>query len=140
MIIPKNDIAQFIPQRPPFVMIDNLLKAEEDFFESNFEIRSDNIFLEGDNLEPYALVENIAQTTAAGLGVVIKDPTKKPEEGFLGSLSKLKVLNKPTVGDTVITKVNRVITFENMYKIQGKCFCGEELLLECEMKIVSITK
>lgn len=140
MIYTKDKIARIIPQRPPFVMIDNLISAEKESFVSNFKIEADNIFLSDDRLEPYGMIENIAQTTAAGLSYTIRDPKKRPEEGFLGSIAKLKVVGEPKIGDLITTRVTLKMSFENMYKVYGACYNGEELLLESELKIVGITK
>lgn len=140
MIYTKKQIKRVIPQRPPFVMIDNLVSATENQFVSDFVINSDNIFLDQHALEPYGLIENIAQTIAAGLSYTIRDPKKRPEEGFLGSIAKLKNYKAPSVGDQIKTKVELRMAFENMYKVFGECFCGDQLLLECELKIVGITK
>ena len=67
MIIRKENIGSFIPHHPPFIMIDNLIHATQNFYESDFMVLDDNIFLEEGTLREFALIENIAQTCAAGL-------------------------------------------------------------------------
>lgn len=138
MLVLKENIDLHIPQRAPFVMIDNLIEANEDSFTSDFEIGSDNLFVQDNEFEIYGLIENIAQTTAAGLSIVINDPSKKREDGFLGSITNLISLRNPLVGEIITTRIHRLASFENMYKIKGECFVGEQLLLSCEIKIIGI--
>ena len=48
--IKKSDITKYIPHREPFIMIDNLVNATSDQFESDFVIDASNIFLkDGDD-------------------------------------------------------------------------------------------
>lgn len=138
MIKSTNNIEGLIPQRPPFVMIDSIEIINKDLFQSSFEIKSDNIFLKDNQFEIYGIIENIAQTTAAGLSLVIEDPDKKPEEGFLGSVSKLVSLKHPLEGESITTSVKLLTTYGNMYKIQGESYSGNELLAQCELKLVGI--
>ena len=64
------DVLELLPQRPPFVMIDKLLNFDEVNTTTCFQVRADNIFVEGEVLNPCALVENIAQTCAARMGYI----------------------------------------------------------------------
>ena len=137
MLIEKENIARFIPQRNPFVMIDNLIAADEKGFESTFEINSDNLFLENEVLSESALVENIAQTCAAGFGYV--NSLKGEGEGqlgFIGAVSRLTVDSLPLNGANISTKIEILNTFDNIHLIQGSAYSNEEKLIECQMKIV----
>ena len=45
-MITTGDIQSLIPQRPPFVMVDQLLSFTETTAHGGFRIKADNIFLE----------------------------------------------------------------------------------------------
>ena len=64
------DVQELLPQRPPFVMIDRLVYNDETTTVTEFEVKADNLFAEGDLLNPCALVENIAQTCAVRMGYI----------------------------------------------------------------------
>ena len=64
----KENIKFLIPHREPFIMIDNLTDVSPTKFESIFFVCSDNIFVRNEILQEPALIENIAQTCAAGFG------------------------------------------------------------------------
>jgi predicted hotdog family 3-hydroxylacyl-ACP dehydratase len=63
MKISKTEIENYIPQRKPFIMIDNLVNAVPEKFETDFLVLPENIFVENGVLREFALIENIAQTS-----------------------------------------------------------------------------
>ena len=137
MIISKEKIESYIPQRAPFIMIDNLIAATPEKFETDFRILHDNIFVEEGILREFALIENIAQSSLAGL-VIIKMSGKKTTDGFIGGISKLKLYDLPKVNDTIYTVVNLIAQLENMFLLRGENYLNGRKLLECELKLVGV--
>ncbi|MBW6481804.1 MAG: hypothetical protein K0B10_01970 [Vicingaceae bacterium] len=136
MLLNKENITEIIPQKAPFVMVDNLISADEHGFKSSFQVRKDNIFFKDEKLQEPALIENIAQTVAAGFGYVDRQVGGEPKLGFIGAISKLKVHALPTLNSEIITIIKHLYQFENVYLVKGENFCKNQLLVECEMKIV----
>lgn len=137
MLIDRDSITTYIPQRFPFVMVDQLISASETQFESQFLITNENIFLENGILSESALVENIAQTCAAGFGYVgSQNGEEAGKLGFIGSVTRLEVLGVANVNDVISTKVNVISTFDTIHLVEGTAFKGETPLLTCQMKIV----
>ena len=137
MIITKEKIEDFIPQRSPFVMIDNLVQASAETFTSDFTIVPGNIFLDNNSLREFALIENIAQTCSAGLALTQKIRGRKKPDGYLGGISKLKLYELPKLNDTIHTTVNLLARFENMFLIKGVNYLDGRILMECEMKLAA---
>ena len=135
MRISKAEIESYIPQRRPFIMVDNLTNATPGKFETNFLVLPGNIFIEEGMLREFALIENIAQSGAAGLAITQKYSGKKPAEGFIGAISKLKLFDLPKVHDTIYTIVNLMAQFENMFLLRGENYLNGKKLLECEIKL-----
>jgi predicted hotdog family 3-hydroxylacyl-ACP dehydratase len=136
MLLTKENITKIIPQQVPFVMVDNLLVADEKGFKSTFKVEDTNIFFKADKLQEPALIENIAQTVAAGFGYVNQQAGGEPKIGFIGGISKLKIHALPSLNTKIETTVTHLHRFENIYLVKGENFCNGELLVECEMKIV----
>lgn len=136
MKVGKENIKSFIPQREPFIMIDNLIEATSLNFESNFQITNENIFLKNEILQEPALIENIAQTCAAGFGFVQSQSDGETRLGFIGAVSKLEVHSLPQVNSIINTYVTVTHQLENIFLVKGESFCNKKKLLECEMKIV----
>lgn len=138
MKVRKEHIKAYIPQRPPFIMIDNLIEATPHTFVSDFCVLPDNIFLDGDILREFALIENIAQTSAAGIGFLESASGSGPGDGFIGGISKLTVYALPRVHETILTVVTPLYRFENMYLLKGVCYVHDEQMMECEIKLAGM--
>lgn len=138
MKVHKSEIASLIPQKPPFVMVDNLIDATTEKIETDFVVTADNIFLEGDILREFALIENIAQSSAAGLVILGVFGQGKPVEGFMGGISKLRLYDLPKIHDTVQTFVTIVAQLGNMFLVKGENYVEGRKLLECEMKLIGV--
>lgn len=137
MLIEKSEIKKYIPQREPFIMVDALKSADESGFLSSFEIQENNLFLEENILSESALVENIAQTCAAGFGYLnslIEEGEAKL--GFIGAVTKLEVLTEISVNSLVETRVNILSSFETIHLIEGIASSNGKEIVRCQMKIV----
>ena len=119
-------------------MVGNLLKAQEDEIVTDFKIENTNLLNEEGNFSFEGLIENIAQTCAAGFGYLSLKKGEHVYGGYIGSISKLTAYKKPSAGHTIKTKVIVITQLEHVILVKGTCFLKEELLLECEMKIVTI--
>ena len=138
MIVTKENIQDFIPQRPPFVMIDNLLEATGDHFKTDFKVLPDNIFVENGKLREFAMIENIAQSSSVGMAKAKKYPSGKKPEGYLGAVSKLKLYGLPAVDSTIYTVVTLIVQLENMFLLKGETWFNDKKLMECELKLVGV--
>lgn len=136
MILAQDHILSVLPHRPPFVMISNLLKAERDAFDSDFEITGQTLFVENGYLTEPALIENVAQTCAAGFGYRELSAEGKPKLGFIGAISKLELFHLPKVGSRIITKVLITHQLGSVFLAKGENFEDGVKLMECEVKIV----
>lgn len=137
MLINKENITSIIPQRAPFVMIDALLDASEKGFSTSFRITEENLFLENGVLSESALIENIAQTCAAGFGYLNSlVEGGEPKIGFIGAVTQVQVNNPAKLNDQVETSVEVLSTFDTIHLIEGKAKVDGEVLLSCQLKIV----
>lgn len=136
MKVNRENILNYIPQRPPFVMIDELVDANETYFESNFEIVESNFMVRDAELSEACMIENIAQTGAAGFGYLDEKTGKKAGNlGFIGAVTKVKNYKNASVGEKLNTKVNILGTFDKIHLVKGEVFSNDKLLFECQLKI-----
>jgi 3-hydroxyacyl-[acyl-carrier-protein] dehydratase len=136
MKVTKDSIYQYIPHRPPFIMIDNLVSAAQERFESDFFIKSDNVLVEDGHFQESGLLENIAQTCAASFGYLDRQEGGEPKIGFIGAITKVEVHALPPVNSTITTVVVPMNQLGNIYLVKGESFLEGRILLGCEMKIV----
>ncbi|MCK9616491.1 MAG: hydroxymyristoyl-ACP dehydratase [Lentimicrobiaceae bacterium] len=139
IICSGNDLLRLIPQRPPMVMIDKLRSCENKVTITALTPQADNLFAENGLFTEPGLIENIAQTAAAGVGYrVSRDATEGKTEiplGFIGAVKNLKIYFLPKLGDEIITTVTIEHEVLDATIINGTIRCGGQLVAECEMKI-----
>ena len=138
IIATEATIGQYIPQKPPVIMIGNLLEVNGNKTVTSLLIKDDNLFCsEGLFREP-GLIENMAQTAAAGVGYLSKEAGKEPPLGFIGGLRNLSIHELPTVGSEIRTEVTVEHEVFNATVVNGKIYLQGRCIAECEMKIFLI--
>lgn len=130
-----ENILDLIPQKTPFVMVANLLYADDKITQTNFTIKEENIFLEKGKFSEAGLIENMAQTAAAGAGYNSKRNNKPVQIGYIGSVKNLEIFSLPKINDEIITEITVENQLFNVTIISGKIWCDETLVAQCEMKI-----
>ena len=135
-LVSGNDILKLIPQRAPMVMVDALISSNKRKVETRFHIKEDNIFCINQRFREPGLIENIAQTAAAGFGYDYWRDGKEIPFGYIGALRKLKIFDLPEVE----SEINTVITVEHevlgMTVVFGQVFLNKIKMMECEMKVI----
>ncbi|MGA2824330.1 MAG: hydroxymyristoyl-ACP dehydratase [Bacteroidales bacterium] len=135
IIATEAKIGQYIPQKPPIIMIEKLLEVTDTKTVTSFFIKDDNLFCsEGFFREP-GLIENMAQTAAAGVGYISKEAGKEPPLGFIGGLRNLHIHELPKVGSEIRTEVTVEHEVFDATVVNGKIYLQERCIAECEMKI-----
>jgi predicted hotdog family 3-hydroxylacyl-ACP dehydratase len=135
MIISKEHIESLIPQRPPFVMIDELIYSDEKVSRTRFRVREDNILVENGRLSEAGLLENIAQTAAARAGFFAKNEKGPVRVGYIGAVKNFEVFDLPGIHDTLETEIVISNQVFDVTVINGSIHCNNRLLAACEMKI-----
>jgi 3-hydroxymyristoyl/3-hydroxydecanoyl-(acyl carrier protein) dehydratase len=139
------DIKRYLPHRDPMLMVDLILKMDNENVDTVFEIKEDNIFIQNNFFVEAGLIENMAQTCSS---IVAKDYLVDENNqdidgvdvvGFISAIKTLKIFSLPKVGDVIITKASLVSKFvSDSYSLcTMKCqtFADQELLLEGEITL-----
>ena len=142
MNLPLNteEVTSLIPQKAPFVMLDELIASDAVSSISGLTISEDNIFTQnGEFIEP-GLIENIAQTGAIRAGYMFsklkeEDGSVAPPVGYIGAVKGLKIAKLPKVGDHIKT----ILSIENQVfditMVKGVIELKGEVIASCHMKI-----
>lgn len=131
----EENILNLIPQRPPFVMVDKLLDWSENHLRTSFSVKPDNIFVENNEFREPGLIENIAQSAAAGAGYAVRLNNKKVAVGYIGAIKNLEIFGLPKINDELFTEVNIENRVFDVTIISGVITCNNMILARCEMKI-----
>lgn len=136
MSITVNDISlkDLLPQKPPFIMIDRLVSSDDTYSVAELEIREDNVFFDNGCLLASGLVENIAQTCAAGIGFKNISKGGSVKLGVIGAVSNFNVTRLPRKGERITTTVKFVEEVFQMTMFDAVVSCGETKLAKATIK------
>ncbi|MDR2834854.1 MAG: hypothetical protein LBV69_01445 [Bacteroidales bacterium] len=129
-----KNILEYIPQKPPFVMVDELLSCNSVSTKTHFKITENCIFVENNKLSEVGLIENIAQTCAARLGYLNENQPVKI--GMIGSVDNFELFAMPNCEQEIFTEI--IVTTEvlNVIVLSAKISCNNNICATCEMKVV----
>lgn len=130
-----SDILQYIPQRPPFAMIDHLINADDGISKTSFTIPEDHLFIENGHFTERGLVENMAQTAAAGTGYKAQQIGNPAPIGFIGALKNLNIFQLPKASSTIITTVQFGMQVMNAQIVNARIEENGKEIANCELKI-----
>jgi len=135
MKISGEGILKYIPQRFPIVMIDTLCEASEKKIICNFTIEENNIFLEQGYFNESGLVENIAQTAAAGIGYKQVSSNSPVNLGYIAAIKSLSIYSLPKVKSVLQTTIELVNEVIDISIVKAEIICKDQKIAECEMRI-----
>ena len=139
------DIKKYLPHRAPMLMVDMILRMDEEIVETVFEIKENNIFLSNDIFTEAGLIENMAQTCSS---IIAKDyfvdENNQEKEGvdvvgFISAIKTLRIHSLPKVGSNLFTKamlMSKFVTDDySLCTMNCRTFIDDELLLEGEINL-----
>lgn len=134
-IVNADTILQYIPQRPPIVLISRIYKCDETTVITGFDISNEHILTRNGKLTESGIIENMAQTAAsmAGYEAVIKKC--EPRVGFIANVKNLIINFLPEAGNEILTEVKTKTQVMNVSIIEANSYCNDKLVATCEMKI-----
>lgn len=135
MLVPKNEVQNYIPHRTPVVMVDALLAADENQALSAFHVENDNVFVVGGTFSESGLIENIAQTAALHAGYRSHQLGVPVPVAFIAAIKHLYILSLPPIGADLHTTVSIVNRVFDVTIVEGNVSHEGALLCKCEMRV-----
>ncbi len=130
-----EDIFRLIPQRNPFVMVDEFETTGESTAETTLYVRTDNFFILPDGtLAETGLIEHIAQSSAALAGYQQKD-SYKPRIGLIGEVKHFECLRRPKTGHLISTSITFGFSIGDVTLVEGRCCIDGEEIAHAKLKI-----
>lgn len=105
--ITKLDVTQFLPQRPPFVLVDRLLHydGQTTSVKTHFRVAENTPFVDGGRLQAAGIMEHIAQSCAARIGYYDWLHDNDIKIGVIGEVKNMKIYYLPKAGDELVTSI-----------------------------------
>jgi len=120
------------------VMVDRIVSISGKTTETAFLIGEDNVLCENGRFTESGLIENMAQTAAAGAGTSPADAGKEARRGFIGGIRNLKIDDLPAVGQEIITRATVIHEVFEAAVVMGEVFLDHRLIASCELKIFAL--
>ena len=131
----QKNILNYIPQRDPFVMVDKIIYSDDKFTSTAFLVKKNNIFVEEGLFKEPGLIENIAQTAAAGAGYAAFNEKKPVLLGFIAAIKNLEINYFPKIGDELVTEIIIENQIFDVTILAGRILCNQKSVAKCEIKI-----
>ncbi len=126
---PQRNIESYIPQRPPFVLIDTIDELSEKSACTHYTI-PESCPLVSDRIMPLAgLLENAAQTCSVIAGNKI---------AYLGAVKQMEVKRFPKVGETLCTEAVVIQEMLNISLIECTTQVQNETIATTTLKIATM--
>ena len=130
-------ISELIPQKPPAVMIDDLLNCSSKTATGQLTIRESNIFVHKGCLQEAGIVEFMAQTAAAYTGYRNKMAKEPFAEGYIGAIKNLVIYKLPAANTTIQSEITIDNEIMGYTIISGKVMFHDAMIAGCEMRILT---
>ena len=131
------DITTLLPQGPPFILVDKMLFSDETVSRTSFRITAESPLVDQGRFTEGGLLENIAQTAAAGSGYHALRTGGTVAAGFIVSVTNFIITALPQVGDELLTETTVQLRIPDIIVISGVVNCKEQVIATCEMKILT---
>ena len=156
------NVLDLLPQRPPFIMIDKLIHCDHTSSKAIFEVREDGLFCNNGSMEETGLIENIAQTCAAGAsfkqllenngfnisGEINNTFSEQKSNtssvgakiGVIVMINSLEIKRRPLVGEVLETTMTIEAEFSPATLVRSEVRIGDEIVAICRMKLLLTDK
>lgn len=128
-----SGVETYIPQRPPFVFIDEVVSVNNERAVSAFTIREGCPLVTNGHLSLAGLMENAAQTCAVRAGFCGGNKI-----GFIGAVKTMQASRLPKIGETLTTEVMLVQEVMNISLIECTTKVAEEMIATTTLKLAII--
>lgn len=133
-----HNIAEWIPQRPPFVFIDTIEDVSEEHALTQFTIPADCVLVCDGCLSLAGLMEHAAQTCAARAGWVQRQQGQQVKIGYIGAVKHMQTTRLPHVGETLTTEARVIQQVLNISLVDCITRVGNEQIATTTLKLATI--
>lgn len=134
-----DELLGLIPQRPPFVLVDKLVKHGDKVVTSGFSIPSDHVLTDEEGfLSEAGIIENFAQTIALYQGYDYFLKGQPSPVGYIGSIKNVEIFERPKAGEELRTTVHILQEMMGVTLVQGEVLQGDRVIAKGEMRTVIV--
>lgn len=130
------DVSTLIPQKSPFVMVDELIDFSPEKIIAGLTISDDNLFSENGFFTEPGMVEHMAQSVALHTGCEYFLKNEKAPTGYIGAIKSIEIIKLPETNTRLQTQVAILQEFMGVTLVKIKVFANGKEIANGEMKTV----
>lgn len=141
-----EDIKLLIPQREPFIMVDEFEECDDNSAGTALSVCPDNYFILPDGtMAETGLIEHLAQSCSAlsGYKALMQaspagedlEKAPPPPVGLIGEVKQFECHRRPRLGEKLKSTVTFGFSFGNVTLATGQTFVNDELIADIQLKI-----
>jgi predicted hotdog family 3-hydroxylacyl-ACP dehydratase len=136
MIANQDSVKNLIPQKAPFVMVDELMAYTEERLHARFTVNTENLFVYKDHFQESGIIEHMAQSVALHTGYQFFLINKPAPTGYLGSIKNIEITRLPKLDEVLDTTVAILQEFMGITLVEIEVKINDELIAKGQMKTV----
>jgi 3-hydroxymyristoyl/3-hydroxydecanoyl-(acyl carrier protein) dehydratase len=123
-----HEVKNFIPQRNPILMVDNLICIVENTATTTYKIK-ESIFTNDSNImNKYGLIEHVAQSSALFYGYL-----HGKSFGMIGKIKDLQICDDLIVDSLITSKISIIKEIGNLVSVITESYHDQEIIMKSEM-------
>lgn len=132
----RYSIYQLIPQREPFLFVDELVSAEEQICTTKYQVKHSDIFIDKGKLLEAGVIEHMAQSASVLAGFkALESGIENPPLGMIGEIKSFSIHRLPALEDTLESRVSFGLSVGNITVASVETFVSGNLIAEAIFKI-----
>jgi 3-hydroxymyristoyl/3-hydroxydecanoyl-(acyl carrier protein) dehydratase len=123
-----HEVKNFIPQRNPILMVDNLICIVENTATTSYKI-TNSIFTNDKNImNKYGLIEHVAQSSALFYGYL-----HGKSFGMIGKIKDLQICDDLFVDSLITSKISIIKEIGNLVSVTTESYLNQIIIMKSEM-------
>ncbi len=133
-----NSILDIIPQRPPFVFVDEVVTINGISAVLSYRVATDCPLLSDGYLSIAGVLEHVAQSCAARIGNLQSQTNQPIRIGYIGGVKSIEVLRNPKVGELLTTEVNLIEEVFDISLLSCTTRVEDEVIAQTTIKLALV--
>lgn len=138
-ILPNSDaefIGSLIPQKKPFIMVQEISEFTENTVQSKLIISEDNLFVSEGLFQASGIIEHQAQTVALHTGYQYHLLGKEAPTGYIGAIKSVKIENLPKLNDVLVSEAKILNEMMGVTLVEITTTVNNEIIAQSQLKTV----
>lgn len=138
-LLPNSDpdfIGNLIPQKKPFVMVQEITDYTENVVHATLKVTEDNLFYNDGYFQASGIIEHQAQTVALHTGYQYHLLGKEAPTGYIGAIKSVNIERLPQLNDVLKSEAQILNEMMGVTLVEITTKVNDEVIAKSQMKTV----